>query len=186
MLKPGTTFKCFNSIQIRDQFSSSAIKIIKPWPTCTRARLCIANPAVSNQWPHRRIHGRLASASGFGLRVTVTRRRGLMRGGRACLGGLGAASQAACLTSKAPRIWVRLLVAVMGTRVLPGVVLCVLPEVVLKAAFAGTCVIRVSFGLAMINSSSIKLFVVSGLLVFAAPAARAFLSCDWVIVQEVA
>ena len=79
-----------------------------------------------------------------------------------------------------------LLVAGMGTRVLPGVVLWVLPEIVLEAAFAGTCVIRVSFGLAMINSSVFKLFVVSGLLVFAAPAARAFLSCDWVIVQEVA
>ena len=76
---------------------------------------------------------------------------------------------------------VRLLVAGMGM-LLPGVLLGLL----LGFAFAGTCVIRVSFGLAMINSIGFKLFVVSGLLVFLAPAARAFLSCDWVIVQEVA
>ena len=59
-------------------------------------------------------------------------------------------------------------------------------EVVLCAAFVGTCVMRVSFGLAMINSIGFKLFVVSGLWVLVAPATRAFLSCDWVIAQEAA
>ena len=84
---------------------------------------------------------------GTGAGVTVTRRRGLMRGGRADLGGLGAASSAACFASKASRMTVRLLVAGMGM-LLPGVLLGLL----LGFAFAGTCVIRVSFGLAMINS----------------------------------
>ena len=104
-----------------------------------RTRVCTPNPAKASQCPLKCIRGTAGLLAGEAPAPTVTRRLGLMRAGRQCLGGLDGLGAAAMLAWRASKD--------CSNATNSGG-----SGVVLGCGLVDAGAIRVSFGLAMVNS----------------------------------